>query len=188
MRRKKEDAMQTRETVLKASATVIAQQGTGAFTLDAVAREAGLTKGGVLHHFPSKEALINGLIDQVIAVFNSRLEEELLAEPPEAHGRWLRAYLRTVFSVHYDVNNLIPTLAAAVASDHHTLNRLRQLFAVSQQAAIDDGIDPVEATVVRLAIEGVVFTRALSVDVLDEAMSQNVFNKLFQLTTKNESP
>jgi AcrR family transcriptional regulator len=41
-----------------------------------VAREAGVTKGGVLHHFPSKEALMNGLIGEVINAFKTR--DELL--------------------------------------------------------------------------------------------------------------
>jgi AcrR family transcriptional regulator len=54
MRRKKEDAIQTRETVLKAAAHIITHLGVNTFTIDAVAYEAGVTKGGVLHHFPSK--------------------------------------------------------------------------------------------------------------------------------------
>lgn len=182
MRRKKEDALQTRDTVLNAAAQVIARHGVSAFTIDAVARESGVTKGGVLHHFPSKEDLINGLIDRVIAVFNTRLEMELEAEPEAEPGRWLRAYIRTVFSVQYDVNNLIPALAAAVAADHQTLERIRRSFEESQRAAAQDGIDPVQATILRLAVDGLVFTRALGIDVLDAETSQSVQNELVRLT------
>ncbi len=182
MRRKKEEAMQTRETVLKAAAQIIGRQGVSAFTIDAVAREAGVTKGGVLHHFPSKEDLINGLIEHVMNIFNTRLQEELKAEPEEAPGRWLRAYIRTVFSVQYDVNNLIPALAAAVAADHQTLDRIRRSFEQSQQAAVEDQLDPVQATIIRLAVDGLVFTRALSIDVLDNDTGQKVYDELFRLT------
>jgi AcrR family transcriptional regulator len=182
MRRKKEEAMQTRETVLRAAAQIIAHQGISAFTIDAVAREAGVTKGGVLHHFPTKEDLVSGLIDQVISIFNMRLQEELTAEPSDVPGRWLRAYIRTVFAAPYDVNNLIPALAAAVATDHQTLDRIRRSFEESQRAAVEDGIDPVQATVIRLAVDGLVFTRALSVDVLDRETSGQVYDKLLRLT------
>lgn len=182
MRRTKEEALQTRETVLKAAAQVIARHGVSAFTIEAVAQEAGITKGGVLHHFPSKEALINGLIDLVMSTFNRRLEHELEAEPAEQPGRWLRAYIRTVFSVQYDVQSLIPALAAAVAADHQTLNRIRRAFEESQQASVQDGLDPVQATMVRLAVDGIVFARALNIHVLDETMSQQVYDALFQLT------
>ena len=77
MRRTKEEAMKTRESVLKAATQIIIRLGIGAFTIEAVAQEAGVTKGGVLHHFPSKEALIDSLIDDVTELFNLRLTAEL---------------------------------------------------------------------------------------------------------------
>jgi AcrR family transcriptional regulator len=182
MRRKKDQAMQTRETVLKAAAQIIVRLGVSAFTIDAVAHEAGVTKGGVLHHFPSKEALINGLIEQVIEAFNTHLTAELAAEPAGQPGRWLRAYIRTVFSMQYEDKNLIPALAAAVAADHKALDRIRHNLEQSQLAAVNDGIDPVQATIIRLAVDGVVFARSLSIDVLDKEASQKVYDELFRLT------
>jgi AcrR family transcriptional regulator len=183
MRRKKEAAMQTRETVLKAAAQIIAHLGVNAFTIDAVAQEAGVTKGGVLHHFPSKEDLVNGLIEQVIEVFNSRLIEEMKAEPEERPGRWLRAYIRTVFSMQYGDQNLMPALAAAVAADHQILVRIRRSFEGSQLAAVQDGIDPIQATIIRLAVDGIVFARSLNIDVLDQETGQKVYDELFRLTS-----
>src|SRR5262245_61118773 len=182
MRRTKEEAARTREAVLTAAAQIIAHSGVGAFTIDAVAHEAGVTKAGVLHHFPSKEALIDGLIDQVIGGFDTRVQAELAAEPDGKPGRWLRAYLRTVFFMPFEDKNLIPALAAAVASDHKTLNRIRQSIEVSYQAAIHDGIDPLQATIVRLAIDGIVYSRALDLDVLDKHTIQKVYDELVRLT------
>jgi AcrR family transcriptional regulator len=182
MRRTKAEAMQTRDSILQAAAQIIARLGVSAFTIEAVAQEAGVTKGGVLHHFPSKEALIDGLIDQVIDAFNKRLTVELEGEPAGAAGRWLRAYIRTVFSMQYEDKNLIPALAAAVAADHQILERIRRDLAQSQLAAVQDGLDPVEATIIRLAVDGIVFTRALSLNVLDPEMNQQVYNALFRLT------
>jgi AcrR family transcriptional regulator len=182
MRRTKAEAMKTREAVLKAAAQIIARQGSGAFTIEAVAHAAGVTKGGVLHHFPSKEALIIGLIDQVIEAFDARVAEALAAEPAGKPGRWLRAYIRTVFSVQYEDANLLPALAAVVAADPQTLSRIRRGFEASQQAAVQDGLDPLLATIIRLAVDGVVFARSLNVDVLDEPASQAVYAELFRLT------
>src|SRR5690349_11490099 len=135
MRRTKAEAMKTRDAVLKAAAQIIVRLGISAFTIDAVAQEAGVTKGGVLHHFPTKEALIDGLIDQVIEDFRLRLAGELATEAEDQPGRWLRAYIRTVFSVPHGDTNLMPALAAAVAADHRTLERIRRSFEESQLAA-----------------------------------------------------
>lgn len=182
MRRTKEAALQTRENILNAAAQVILQQGMGAFTIEAIAQEAGVTKGGVLHHFPSKELLIQGLIEQVIAAFNAHLMQELEAEPAEESGRWLRAYIRTIFFADYAASSLIPTLAAALSADEATRERIRQGFQQSQQAAIADASDPVQATIIRLAVDGLVFSRALGVDVLDQQTSRAVYEKLLALT------
>ncbi|MFN8379546.1 MAG: TetR family transcriptional regulator [Anaerolineae bacterium] len=182
MRRTKAEAMQTREQVLKAAATVIAQQGVNAFTIEAVAQEAGVTKGGVLHHFPSKVDLVTGLIDEVVATFNARLQAELNAEPEGQPGRWLRAYLRTVFFADFADGNLLPALAASVAAEPDILVRIRRSYEESQQAAVDDGIDPVLATIIRLATDGLVFTRAFGMDVLDSVASQNTYQELVRLT------
>ena len=185
MRRTKAEAMQTRDSILQAAARIIARLGVSAFTIESVAHEAGVTKGGVLHHFPSKETLIDGLIDGVIESFNKRLTAELEVEPEGAAGRWLRAYIRTVFSMQYEDKNLIPALAAAVAADHQILARIRRDLEQSQLAAVQDGLDPVEATIIRLAVDGIVFTRALSLDVLDVEMSRAVYDALFHLTGLN---
>jgi AcrR family transcriptional regulator len=187
MRRTKEEALRTRETILQAAAQIIVRLGVTAFTIDAVAGEAGITKGGVLHHFPSKEALIDGSIDQVIESFRQRLEMELATEPEGAAGRWLRAYIRTVFSMEYGDKNLIPALAAAVAADHQIVERIRHSFESSHRSAMEDGLDPVEATIIRFAVDGIVFARALSIDVLDAEMSRNVYDALFRLTGSTAS-
>jgi AcrR family transcriptional regulator len=182
MRRTKEEALQTRDTVLKAAAQVIIRHGVTAFTIEAVAQEAGVTKGGVLHHFPTKEALIDGLIDQVTETFNARLMDELEAEPAGQPGRWLRAYIRTVFSSPLGLDkNLIPALAA-VAADDERLARIRESLEESQRAAVEDGLDPVQATIIRLAVDGVIFAQALNLNVLDTSLSQKVYDELFRLT------
>jgi AcrR family transcriptional regulator len=182
MRRTKAAAMQTRRSVLQAAAQLIGRLGVSAFTIEAVAQEAGVTKGAVLHHFPSKEALIDALIDQVIEAFDGRLTAELAAEPEGAPGRWLRAYIRTVFSMQEEEKNIIPALAAAVAGDHRRLERIRHDLEKSQQTAVQDGLDPMEATIIRLAVDGIVFARALGLGVLDEESSQQVQAALFRLT------
>lgn len=182
MRRTKAEALHTRGQVLRAAAAVLAHQGISAFTIEAVAQEAGVTKGGVLHHFPSKADLITGLIDQVVASFNLRLQEELKTEPEGRPGRWLRAYLRAVFLAEYPDANLLPALAAAAAAEPLIRSRIRRSYEESQQAAVEDGIDPVLATIVRLAADGLVFTRAFGIDVLNSVSSHDTYQELVRLT------
>lgn len=56
-----------RSRVLDAYVTLLIDEGERAATLDAVAREADVSKGGLLYHFPNKEALVAGLLERLDA-------------------------------------------------------------------------------------------------------------------------
>ncbi|WP_415841676.1 TetR/AcrR family transcriptional regulator, partial [Paenibacillus macerans] len=53
-----------RNAILQAAAKVARESGVEHLTLDAVAQEAGVSKGGLLYHFPNKEELISGMVKQ----------------------------------------------------------------------------------------------------------------------------
>lgn len=52
-----------RTEILDAALRVVERAGVPAVTFDSVARESGLTKGGLVYHFPSREALLIALQD-----------------------------------------------------------------------------------------------------------------------------
>ena len=56
-----------RDRILDAFQQVLVTSGERAATLDAVAAAAGVSKGGLLYHFASKEALVDGLIERLEA-------------------------------------------------------------------------------------------------------------------------
>ena len=57
---------QTRARIRVAAAKVIERDGAGHLTLEKVAAEAGVSKGGLLYHYPSKDALLKGLLDHLL--------------------------------------------------------------------------------------------------------------------------
>ncbi|WP_204262765.1 TetR/AcrR family transcriptional regulator [Methylobacterium sp. BTF04] len=61
------------EIILDAAERLIRRSGTRTLTMDAVAAEAALSKGGVLHHYASKDALIAALAERKVA----RLQREI---------------------------------------------------------------------------------------------------------------
>ena len=54
-----------REAVLDAFESLLIEEGERAATLDAVARRAGVSKGGLLYHFPTKEAMVSVLLERL---------------------------------------------------------------------------------------------------------------------------
>lgn len=57
-----------RDRILVAYEDLLIESGERGATLDAVAARAGVSKGGLLYHFGSKEALTTGFLDRLIAL------------------------------------------------------------------------------------------------------------------------
>lgn len=55
----------TRDRLIDAFETLLVTAGSRAATLDAVAAAAEVSKGGLLYHFPSKDALVEGMLDRL---------------------------------------------------------------------------------------------------------------------------
>lgn len=64
----------SREDILLAARAVLMRDGIAAVTLDAVAREAGMSKTGLYYYFSSKEALIFELVFSALQLHAQRVE------------------------------------------------------------------------------------------------------------------
>lgn len=61
----KADERPTRDRLLDAFETLLVTAGSRAATLDAVAAEANVSKGGLLYHFHSKDELLDGMLTRL---------------------------------------------------------------------------------------------------------------------------
>lgn len=55
-------ALETKIKIIKAANQLLEEQETSKFTLEEVAKKAGVSKGGLLYHFSSKRELIQGML------------------------------------------------------------------------------------------------------------------------------
>jgi AcrR family transcriptional regulator len=89
----------SKTAILEAAVRVAGRGGIGGVTLDAVAAEAGLTKGGLIYHFPSKELLLLGVATHIADEWEEAMEQELGKPFSEAGAaERARAYARVVSS------------------------------------------------------------------------------------------
>jgi AcrR family transcriptional regulator len=79
-----------REKVLDAFEAILIEEGERAATMDASARAAGVSKGGLLYHFASKEALEAGIIDRLRALVDDDVAA-MTASPEGAVAYFLRS-------------------------------------------------------------------------------------------------
>ena len=60
---KEEKAIKTRKHIIRASTRLFARQGYHKTTISDIARDIDLTTGAVFHHFPTKDAILDGVIE-----------------------------------------------------------------------------------------------------------------------------
>lgn len=67
----------TRRRIIDAADEINCRLGPGRLSLDAVAAEAGVSKGGLLYHFPSKEKLLRALVQHHVSELRAAIERSV---------------------------------------------------------------------------------------------------------------
>lgn len=73
-----------RDSILQAALHVVETDGVTAVTYESVAAASGLTKGGLLYHFPSKDALVLALHEHLAERWDHEMINVLGKDPDEA--------------------------------------------------------------------------------------------------------
>ncbi|MDR7193158.1 TetR/AcrR family transcriptional regulator [Luteimonas terrae] len=162
-----------RARILDAALAVSDRVGAAHLTLDAVAAEAGVSKGGLLYHFASKDLLLKGVVEHHMDQHQRDLE---LAETmfPSTPGGYLQAFVHAQrqgleAKLHGGPKATQSFIAAAVNTPE-LMDSPRQYAVAHAQRLRKLGPDFVEALLVTLAFDGLFFGDAF--EMLDLTASE----------------
>lgn len=99
--RREKQPERVRSALIAEAARHAVDKGLTAISLQAVAQAADVTKGGLLHHFPSKQALVEAVFEDMLSSLDEEIDR-LMAAAQTARGRFTRAYIDAFFSVTRD--------------------------------------------------------------------------------------
>jgi len=91
-RRTKEEAQETRRSILEAAVRVFARQGVANASLTDIAQEAGVTRGAIYWHFANKADLINSLWEQVQSFYAPLTQASEHIDEPDPLGKLQELY------------------------------------------------------------------------------------------------
>lgn len=168
----------TRKTILEAASRVTARDGAINLTLEAVAKEAGVSKGGLLYHFPNKEALISSMIDEHLAAWSKAVEES----KDKGKGAFTRAFVKTTVSPIELETQLGSGLLAAVALNPELLEPVKKHYQAWQKQIENDGLEATTATIIRLAADGLYFAEVFELAPPKGNLRKQVEKKLLEMT------
>jgi AcrR family transcriptional regulator len=105
----------TRERLIEAAIRVMSRPGGGLASIEAIAAEAGLTKGAVYHHFADRSELVRAVARRVSPVDEMRAQIEPTIDLPPREG--LIVIARAYYAAMRSRADLIRNLAANSARD-----------------------------------------------------------------------
>lgn len=168
----------TRAAILDAALEVFAETGYRGGSLREIAASAGFSEPGVLHHFPSKAALLEAVLDRR----DEHAEEIVRFDPGDPDGtlRALVALARQNATTPGVVELYCVVSSEATSSDHpahayfvrryeRTRDRLVETFAaLAAQGRMREGADPRRSAIETIALmDGLQVQWLLDRDVVD---------------------
>ncbi|QEX21125.1 TetR family transcriptional regulator [Hypericibacter adhaerens] len=168
----------SRNAAIQAALTIIARDGPGRLTLDAIAREAGMSKGGVMHQFPTKQAVLMALLDQQRAYFEEfsqrfKAENRSATAEPE-----LAARIATWREVALKREPVAFAILGALIEDPGFLSVGRDTEAKKVDLIKAEAEDPQLALLRAAAAQGLALASLLGISTLSEKERAQLFERL----------
>lgn len=173
-----------RDRILDAVGELSMALGAGNFTLEQVAQAAGVSKGGLLYHFPTKEALLLAMGERFLQTFESG-RREARARLPDEPAADLKASVLGVLCRPATGNCQGAAILTAAANDPALVTMFRTSLAdYTNELATWPGNFERKA-IVSLAVDGLMLREALRVSPFSPEQRDAVIHALLQLADES---
>ena len=157
MARKKEI---DKDKVLDAAEAVILESGGRYFTLDAVAECAGISKGGLVYTFATKDDLIHAALEREVTRFQEAVRRRVGSEPVEP-AEWVLAHIEEALDEDDASTQKAAFLVTALVHAPDKLEPIRRLYQALLDPLRSKGDRAAEIRHALLAVEGIFLLKGL---------------------------
>lgn len=149
-----------RERLLDRAEALISEHGVQELTLEGVAAAAGVTKGGLIYHFKTKDDLLGALVERMMTQVGERSRARA-AERGDTPRALLLALIDDTFDMPRKEKAVYSNLLAAISHYPHLLGPARGLFAGIYGQLAKLGPHAGHALALASALDGMVFLELL---------------------------
>jgi AcrR family transcriptional regulator len=168
----------TRNAALEAALTIIARDGPSRLTLDAIARESGISKGGLMHQFRTKEAVLKALVERQTEHFEAFFQQYMAEHGSGQSQPHLAARIATTRQALVRPNSNAYAVFGATVHEPRLLAVQQEIDAESVAAIKAEAPDPDLALLRWFAARGLTITALLGISPLAETERERLFERL----------
>jgi AcrR family transcriptional regulator len=180
-----------RGALLDAAEAVVARQGVANVTLESVAAEAGISKGGLLHHFRTKDRLIAALVTRAAENWRACWMGSYEKSPPGAGrmtGALLKHCLSDAKSWTEQLRRSSAAVFAALAQDPSLIEPMRAAYTDLHRRVAEDGLPPGVGEAVVAAIDGLWLYWVLGLVPVDQELMDRLRAPLEEMLVVRSKP
>jgi AcrR family transcriptional regulator len=166
------------ERLLGAMLEIVRDEGAAALTYDSVVARSGLTRGGVMYHFPSKQAMLQGLVD-----YYMQQELQNVTDKWEKYGKTPDGLLKAEIEVSLEASPkdqlVTASLLPIVIENPKMMLEVRKVVEERYKALDQTSLGFEKAALVLLAIDAFEMSKAFGFTLLPDKKRKQLLKFLY---------
>lgn len=172
-----------RGAILDAAERVLMEKGAWRLTLDAVALEASVSKGGVLYHFPSKDQLLEGLVSRLLELAADRRRSGR-GDASKDPAQVLRSEVEMSLLDKERNLRLGAAIVGALAHSPNLLDPVRAYHRDRFREVTSLPISEIESSIILLAVDGLMMLEILDISPFTPEVRAQLVESLLEKSSR----
>jgi len=168
----------SRAAAIQAALTIISRDGPGQLTFDAISRESGISKGGLMHQFQTKGNVLKALLEHRTDYFENFSRDYLAKIGPDQPSATLLAQIATTRESMIQQDSVGYAILAALVEDPALMTSVREMDAKRVKRIKAEAADPELALLRWEAARGLALSALLGLCPLSDKERGRLFDRL----------
>ncbi len=183
---RKKDPEHIRKLILENTMILAAEKGVSGVSIQTVADMAGVTKGGVFHHFPNKKALLEAMLHFVMSQIDAETEKLICADT-ESYGCFTRAYIEITLNANATAVSRYWDAISMTMMTEPDLNAIWAQWLEKRLSIHADTDQSVQLKILRYAADGVWLTGFAEMKLAEDfiKMKQELISRTYPASSQS---
>ncbi|RKP51741.1 TetR/AcrR family transcriptional regulator [Pararobbsia silviterrae] len=168
----------SRNIAIQAALVILTRDGPGGLTFDALARESGISKGGLLHQFRSKAGVLTALLQYQREMYGRFATDYLVKAGAKKRERTLAAQISVLRESINQPHSVARAVLAALVEDANLLEDIKNADDTHSKIIKKEAADPDMAMLRLAAARGLAYNALLGLCPMSSKQRDRLFERL----------